>query len=201
MTGDRVSNEALVRAGLELMKQSGKPLERVKSNGRAMIYQMTDGTTVRMRTCNDHLLVVLADGDDPDTAAVNVEGTDYVLVVMPERQRTPGPVVGYFVPAAVVANTARSTHKDWLATNPNTKGQNRTWNLWFNKQGPSIADNFFEKWRQYRLEGSASAGFAIEYPSPSASGPKLADVIALAKAQIAEAAGISADHVKITIDI
>jgi hypothetical protein len=201
MTGNKVSNEALVRAGIELMKQSGKPLERIKSNGRAMIYRMMDSTTVRMRTCNDHLLVVLADGDDPDIAGVNVEGTDYVLQVMPERQRTPGPVVGYLVPAAVVANTARSTHKDWLATNPNTKGGNRTWNLWFNKYGPSIANNFFEKWRQYRLDGSASAGFAIEAPSPSASRPKLADVIALAKVQIAEAAGISAGCVKITIDI
>jgi hypothetical protein len=203
MSEDRVPNEALGQAGLHLMKQAGKPLERIKSNGRAMMYQMPDGATVRLRTCNDHLLVVLADADDPDTARLNVEGTDYLLIVMPERQRTPGPVVGYLVPAAIVANAARSTHKEWLATRPNTKGDNRTWNLWFNKDGPSKANNFAEKWSQYRLSGSASAGLAVAAGSLSSTSPpmKLGDVIALAKIQIAEAAGVSADRVKITIDV
>jgi hypothetical protein len=201
MMEDRVPNEALGQAGLELMKQCGKPLERVKSNGRAMIYRMSDGATVRLRTCNDHLLVVLADADDPDNARVNVEGTDYVLVVMPERRRTPGPVVGYLIPAEIVASAARSTHKDWLASRPNTKGDNRTWNLWFNKDGPSKANNFAEKWQQYRLAGSASAGSATESTASSAPPMKLGDVIASARLQIAEAAGISADRVKITIDM
>jgi hypothetical protein len=201
MVEDRVPNEALAEAGLELMKQCGKPLERVKSNGRAMIYRMSDGATVRLRTCNDHLLVVLADVDDPDTARVNVEGTDYLLVVMPERQRTPGPVVGYLIPAEVVASAARSTHKEWLATRPNTKGDNRTWNLWFNKYGPSKASNFAEKWQQYRLPGSASAGLPAPAASSSSAPVKLGDVIAAAKLQIAEAAGVSTDSVRITIDV
>lgn len=201
MVEDRVPNEALAQAGLHLMKHCGKPLERVKSNGRAMIYRMSDGATVRLRTCNDHILVVLADADDPDTARLNVEGTDYVLVVMPERQRTPGPVTGYLVPAEVVASAARSTHKDWLATRPNTKGDNRTWNLWFNKDGPSKANNFAEKWQQYRLDGFASASSAISAAPSSSSPMKLGDVIAIAKLQIAEAAGVPADRVRITIDV
>jgi len=201
MTEDRVPNDALVQAGLELMKQCGKRLERIKSNGRSMIYRTSDGATVRLRTSNDHLLVVLADADDPDTARVNVEGTDYVLIVMPERQRTPGPVVGYLVPASVVADAARSTHKEWLASDPNTKGDNRTWNLWFNKYGPSKANNFAEKWQEYRLAGSASAGLSVASALSASPAMKLGDVIALAKVQIAEAAGVSAERVKITIDV
>jgi len=204
MSEDRVPNEALVQAGLDLMKQFGKPLQRIKSNGRAMIYQMPDGETVRLRTCNDHLLVVLADTDDPDTARLNVEGTDHVLIVMPERQRTPGPVMGYLVPARIVADAARSSHREWLATKPNTKGDNRTWNLWFDTYGPSKANNFAEKWQQYRLGGTAFAGLATAAPfySSPISGPrKLADVITAAKLEIAEAAGVSADCVKITIDV
>ena len=197
---DKVPNEALARAGLDLMKQAGKPLERIKSNGRSMIYRMTDGRTVRLRTCNDHLLVVVADADDPDTAHVNVEGTDYVLVVMPERQRTPGAVIAYLVPSEIVANAAKSSHREWLASKPNTKGDRRTWNLWFDKYGPSAASNFAEKWRQYRVNGSASAGLALA-SSSSARPMKLGDVIALAKLQIAEAAGVSAERVKITIDV
>jgi hypothetical protein len=204
MVEDRVPNEALAQAGLDLMRQAGRPLERIKSNGRAMIYQMTDGSTVRMRTCNDHLLVVLADKDDPDTARLNVEGTDHVLIVMPLRPRSPGAVAGYLVPAQVVADTARSSHRDWLATNPNTKGDNRTWNLWFDGHGPSKANNFAEKWRQYRLGGTASAGLEVTAlaSTPSASAPKkLGEVIASAKLQIAEAAGVSVERVKITIDV
>ena len=204
MPEDRVPNEALAQAGLQLMKQAGNPLERIKPNGRAMIYQMPDGATVRLRTCNDHLLVVLADTDDPDTARLNVEGTEYVLIVMPERQRTPGPVVGYLIPAKVVADAARSSHRAWLATNPNTKGDNRTWNLRFDTYGLSKTNNFAEKWRQYRLRGTASAGLATagpSYSSPAAQPMKLGDVIASAKLQIAEAAGVSAECVKITIDI
>jgi hypothetical protein len=200
MAEDRVPNEALVHAGLELMKQCGMPLERVKSSGRSMIYQMGDGARVRVRTCNDHLLLVLADAADPETAHLNVEGTDHVLIVMPERQRTPGPVVGYLVSASTVAAAARSAHKDWLATQPNTGGDNRTWTLWFNKDGPSKSNNFAEKWQQYRLRGSASAGSSV-LPLGSPSSAKLGDVIALARIQIAEAAGVPADRVKITIDM
>jgi hypothetical protein len=120
---------------------------------------------------------------------------------MPERQRTPGPVVAYLIPAAVVANAARSTHKDWLATNPNTKGDNRTWNLWFNNGGPPNSSSFAEKWQQYRLRGSASAGLPLASPSSASPSVKLGDVIAWAKAQIAEAAGVPAERVKITIDV
>jgi hypothetical protein len=203
MIEERVPNEALAQAGLEVMRQSSKPLERTKSNGRAMIYRMSDGSTVRLRTCNDHVLVVLADADDPDTARLNVEGTDYVLIVMPERQRTPGPIMAYLGPAEIVANAARSAHKEWLATKPNTKGDNRTWNLWFSNDASSKANNFAEKWRQYRLGGSASAGLTASLASSGA--PirpiKLGDVIAAAKHQIAEAAGVPVDRVKITIDV
>jgi hypothetical protein len=201
MSEDRVPNEALAQAGLQLMKQCGKPLERIKSNGRAMIYRASDGSTVRMRTCNDHLLVILADSADPDRARVNVEGTDYLLIVMPERQRTPGPVVAYLIPAGVVTSAAKSAHKDWLASNPNTKGDNRTWALWFNDYGPPNSSNFAEKWLQYRLYGSASAGPPTPAASPASRPMKLGDVIASAKLQIAEAAGVSAEQVKITIDV
>jgi hypothetical protein len=203
MSEDRVPNEALVQAGLDLMKQFGKPLQRIKSNGRAMIFQMPDGATVRLRTCNDHLLVIPADTPDPDTARLNVEGTDHVLIVMPERQRTPGRVVGYLVPASIVADAARSAHKAWLATNPNTKGENRAWALWFNMDGPSTSNNFAEKWQKYRLAGSASAGLSVSAlsVSPASQAMKLGDVIAWAKLQIAEAAGVSAERVKITIEV
>jgi hypothetical protein len=201
MTG-KVPTDALVAAGLQLMRQAGHPLERVKTNGRAMVYRTEDGQTVRLRTSNDPVLVVGADSTDPDDARLNIEGTDYLLLVMPEQQRTPGPVAAYFLPVGVAADAVRSDHKAWLATNPNTKGENRTWSLWFANSGPKGAKDYTEQWSQYRLKGSATAGRVWqEAPKASLEVTKLGDVIAAAKMQIAEAAGVPIESVKITLDI
>jgi hypothetical protein len=197
---DRVPNEQLAAAALELMKRSGKPLERIKTTGRSMIYRLADGKTVRLRTCNDHLLVVLADNTDPDTAKLNVEGTDYVLIVMPERQRSAGPVVAYLIPSEVVSKAARLSHKEWLSGRPDSSG-NRTWNLWFGKDGPKAANGFAQKWQQYRIIGFAEAGSLSTTQSTLSPSTKLSDVIASAKRQIADASGVALERIKITIDI
>lgn len=200
---DRIPNEQLVAAGLKLMEENGKPLTRIPTKGRAMIYRTENGETVRIRTCNDHLLVILADRDEAD-ARLNVEGTDHVLIVMPETQRTHGPIAAYLVPASIVVDAARTTHRNWLATNPNTKGDNRTWNLWFDESGPAKANGYAEKWAKYRLPGNVSTIPKPELPNPpamSANGLKLGDVIAIAKRQIAEVAGVSPDAVRISIDL
>jgi hypothetical protein len=86
MNGDRVPNDALVGAGLKLMRDAGMPLERAPARGRAMIYRLSNGQTVRVRTCNDHVLVVLAD-ESSETAKLNIEGTDHLLVIMPQTPR------------------------------------------------------------------------------------------------------------------
>ena len=197
----RIPNSALVGAGLDLMRLAGKPLDRMQAKGRAMIYRTGAGETVRVRTCNDHVLIVLADRADPDKARLNIEGTDYVLIVMPERPRTPGPVVGYLVPTDVASEAVRSSQRHWLATSPNTKGDNRTWALWFNADSLPEASGFREKWATYRLHGTASAGLPPTSPL-MAERPvkKLGEVIALAKQEIAEAAGVPVDRVKISID-
>jgi hypothetical protein len=197
---DRIPNEALVKAGLELMQQAGKPLRRLQAKGRAMIYSMPGGETVRIRTCNDHVLVVLADQNDPDKARLNVEGTSYLLVVMPERPRTPGPVVGYLVPADVVSKAVRESHRLWLATGPNTKGDNRTWNLWFSANSRPEASEFHEKWNAYRLSGFATTDLTPQPPPAGSPGKKLGEVIALAKKEIAEAAGVPVERIRISID-
>jgi hypothetical protein len=195
-----VPNETLVKAGLELMKQAGKPMERLQAKGRAMIYRAPGGETVRVRSCNDHVLIVVADQPDPDKARLNVEGTDFVLIAMPERPRTPGPVIGYLVPTDIVCEAVRSGQRHWLATNPNTKGDNRTWALWFNTNTLSDGSGFHEKWKAYRLGGAASAGLTSSLPMAGSPVKKLGEVIALAKQEIAEAAGVPVERVKISID-
>ena len=97
-----------------------------------MIYMMPNRETVRIRTCNDHVLITVADRPEED-ANLNIEGTDHLLIVMPEAERTSGNIIAYLVPTEIVADAVRESHRKWLDSNPRTMGENTTWNLWFNK--------------------------------------------------------------------
>lgn len=195
MRAGRIPNDTLLDAGLILMKQAGRSLERVKTNTRSMQYALPNGETVRVRTCNDHVLVALA-ASPRKGAALNIEGTDHLLIVMPETPRTAGSVIAYLVPTKVAVEAVRSSHANWLDSNPNTKGENRTWNIWFDEAAK--AGGFAEKWAKYRLPGSVST--LKSSPAPATASGTLGDVIATAKQQIADAAGVPIDAVKITVE-
>lgn len=195
--GDRIDNVALLSAGLELMRQNGTPLAKAPSKGRSMLYTMPTNETVRVRTCNDHILITLA-SKDSDNARLNIEGTDMLLIVMPEVERTHGRVIAYLVPTDVAVTQARKTHQEWLDSNPNTKGDNRTWNLWFDDANHKSSSGFATKWAKYRLHGEASTvGGQVIEDIPSA-GIK-AEVDA-AKKRLAKVAGVLPEAVKISID-
>jgi hypothetical protein len=198
----KVPNDQLLEVGLRLMEQNGQPLQRAEAKGRAMLYRTVDGQTVRVRTCNDHVLVVVADSPDPE-AKLNIEGTDSILIVMPEIPRSPGPVMAYFIPTAVVVEAVRSNHRDWLASNPSTKGENRTWAIWFDEAGPATSNGYAQRWAAFRLKGSASADVSVESGTASLTGstPTLGEVIADAKRRIAAVAGVPETAVKVTFDI
>lgn len=200
---DRIPNRDLLDAGLKSMEREGKPLEKLPTKGRAMIYKTETGKTVRARTCNDHVLVVLADSAKDD-AKLNIEGTDFLLIVMPEVPRTLGNIEAYLVPTKVAVKAVRQTHKDWLASNPNTKGDNRTWNIWFDDDGVAKANGFARHWAEYKLESNIHIDNVSGTPvdQTSATRPKkLGDVIAEAQQQIAEAAGVPVEAIKITVDL
>jgi hypothetical protein len=193
----RVSNEDLVAAGLELMRSAGQPLTRVETGNRSMKYTLANGQSVRIRTCNDHVLVVLADSPEPN-AKLNIEGTDHLLIVMPRIPRTDGPVDTYFVPTQVVVDAARKAHTDWLASQPSTKGNNRTWNLWFDDTYAEFGGGFGRIWAKYRLSGE-SATTSKNQERTSGGKRSLGEVIAAARKEIADAAGVSVEAVKISV--
>jgi hypothetical protein len=194
----RIDNGLLLRVGVELMRQNGKPLSKLQSSGRSMLYALSTGETVRVRTCNDHILIVLADRPVQD-AKLNIEGTDWLLIVMPEIERTPGPAVAYLVPTSVAVDAARGTHQEWLSTNPNTNGGNTTWNLWFDGDGPHKANGFGRKWSKYRLAGEGTTVQPVALPEISEPNNIKAEVES-ARQRISKAAGVSPGAVRITID-
>jgi hypothetical protein len=201
-----VENKVLVQAGLQIMQENGQPLTKVYSKGRAMLYALPNGETVRMRTCNDHVLIIVADRTTLD-AKLNVQGTDWLLIVMPEKERSSGKIIAYLVPSKVAVEEAQYTHQEWLALNPNTKGGNRTWNLWFQADAPGKANlhkanNFAEKWKKYRLKSHISSK-EIESTNIEAAivpPPNIKDEVESARARIAKAAGVTIDAVRISID-
>ena len=181
-----------------MMRHASKPLERAQSKGPAMIYRTPTGETVRLRTCNDHILIVVGDSPAED-ARLNIEGTDLLLVVMPERPRTNGPAVVYLIPTEEAVKEARRTHSEWLKSSPNTRGQNNTWNLWFD-DGNAVAGGYARKWAKYKLPGTAST-IAPEPPSsPAGDGAKPRQVMDDCRNKVAEAFGVRPDQVKISID-
>jgi hypothetical protein len=188
----------LVESGLAAMERAGRLLTRVPTKGRAMIYSMPDGQTVRVRTCNDHVLIVVGDTAASD-ARLNIEGTDWLLFVMPEVERTPGATISYLLPVQEVEAEARRTHEEWLAGNPNTKGDNKTWNLWFKKDAPTKANDYATKWAKYRLDVSIATP-KIASLRNSGGGPNIKTEVEQARRRIAEAAGVPVEAVKVTIN-
>lgn len=196
---NKVSNQVLLAAGLKAMQEVGKPMQKIQTNSRSMKYQLSNGETVRVRTCNDHVLVVLADSAE-ENATLNIEGTNHLLIVMPDVPRMEGLVIAYFVPTTIAVTAVRQAHTDWLASNPLTKGNNRTWNIWFD-DGPAMSGGFANKWAEYRLPTKIST---IDVGTPSDSvvirdNKSLGAVIAAARKAIAEAAGVSEAAVKISV--
>lgn len=199
---EKVPNSQLLSAGLALLEQSGKRFTKMANKGRAMLYELKNGETVRVRTCNDHILIAVADSPD-ENANLNIEGTDWLLVVMPEIPRTPGDVIAYLIPTELAVNEVRKTHREWLATNPKTRGKNTTWNLWFDDEGSEKAGGYARKWAQYRLKGKTNT-IAASTVSPAqkqngSANPVKAEVDA-ARNRIAQVAGVPPEAVRISID-
>lgn len=193
----KVSNDLLLDAGLKLMATNGKSLTKLPSKGRAMLYQLENGETVRVRTCNDHILIAVADNPSPG-AKLNIEDTDWLLIIMPEVPRTPGNIIGYFIPTEVAVQEVRATHKRWLDSNPKTRGENTTWNLWFEDAGSGKASGYAKKWAQYRLKGVSDTPPASALQKETGN-PIKAEVDA-ARMRIAKVAGVPLEAVRISID-
>ena len=200
---DRIDNEVLRDAGLALMRENGKPLTKLPGPGRSMRYAMPNGEEVRVRTSNDHILIVVADRPSAD-ASLNIEGTDWLLIVMPEVERKAGNVIAYLVPTEEAVEAVRESHQAWLSSNPNTKGKNTTWNLWFDApSGMASRDEkqgYADKWTKYRLEGQVSTEEIMSAQGGQVSEPEsIKAEVEAARSRIARAAAVPPEAVEISI--
>ena len=203
---NRISNNTLVKAGVTLMRKNNKPIEETKSRGRSMIYELSNKETVRIRTCNDHVLICVASSPDID-AKLNIEGTDWILLVMPAVERTAGNIKAYLLPTNIVVEEVRKAHQKWLDSNPNTKGKNTTWNLWFREHRvPGRSGGYGNKWKNFLLDGEVSSidtednRTEVFEKSSSSENGNIRNEVEKAKHRLADLAGVKPEAVRISID-
>ena len=125
---------------------------------------------------------------------------------MPEVERAEGKVIAYLVPTEAAEKAVRSSHQVWLSSNPNTKGNNTIWNLWFDHfysgmAGKEEKHGYAEKWAKYRLPGDISTGDITSMLSNQQCNVGSIQVeVESARKRIASAASVLPDAVKISID-
>ena len=147
--GEELNTKVLRAAGLKLMRENDKPL----AHQHGLIYSMRDGATVRMKTNRGRVLMAKAREPTPN-AQLSIEGTDWLLIVMPKIKLTAGEIEAYLVCTTKVVETVRNSHRAWLDSDPNTGGQNKTWVIWFDeKKNASIPEGhgYAVKWACHRL--------------------------------------------------
>jgi hypothetical protein len=194
--GHKVDNEVLLAAALDLLRQNNKPLSRLPSKGRSLLFAMSSGQTVRARTSNTPDLVVTADRPTLD-AKLGIEGTDWLLFVMAEKQGKQAAV--YLIPTDVAVKGLLESHGKWLDLDPNTKGSNKTWVIPFHPDWFQGADDFSVVWSKYR-EGTVDL---VDSPIRTGSTElgKMKAVVDAHRQWIAQSLGVQASNIKITIDL
>lgn len=150
MARKKLTTEALREAGLKIAEQSGQPLQRDRLRMRRQAYRGSSGERILLRTSNDRVLAVGASSTIPAEATLDIEDCDVLLIAMPTEKGGTSLVEAYWVPAAIAARDVKLAHQTWLDGNPNTKKDNKTYSIWFDR-GVSESGMFREKWSQYRL--------------------------------------------------
>jgi hypothetical protein len=117
---------------------------------------------------------------------------------MPEKERTQGRIIAYLIPTAEAVAEARRTHRDWLASNPNTKGDNKTWTLGFRPDGKH-ENNFSVVWAKHRLD-SAVEVFDTAKTQADAEPNSIKAEVENARRRIAKVAGVPVEAVRIMIN-
>ena len=162
----KIPTSKLRSAGLRMMEKRGTPITKIP--GRKQIYTMSNAKgsieTIRLKTNNGQILMVKSDDLHPDSN-LNIDDTDWILLTMPKVKNESKGIIGFLIPTKAAVERIRKSHKYWLASDPNTAGDNKTWKLEFNEYGNgkyrlSTAGNkhikygwgLFTTWDEHRFE-------------------------------------------------
>jgi hypothetical protein len=182
----RMSTQQLTAIFERLMAQRGTPVQRIPDE-RAVVYQLPDGKTVRLRTNN--LPVLVAPKNEAGRFAF--EANDFVAIVIALR----GKIHVYVIPSEVVARTLRDDRQRWLAESP-THNDNLTPVLRFDGRPDNNGHGYAEEWHHYHVGEFGAA----EEAATGVTG--VFAIAAKARRDIAAALGppVTEERVHITVD-
>jgi hypothetical protein len=133
------------------MEDAGFRLARVEGL-RGQVYEMPDGTLVRVRTSQDRRFLATTDGAGPKAKHdFQKDNVQFVLLVIPQREGHEELCVAYFIPVAEALQAFQNSHADWLKSDPDTKGADYTWHLDFDDGKCYAASGFAIRWREFEL--------------------------------------------------
>jgi hypothetical protein len=142
---DQITTEQLRKAALAVLEASGKGTAQ-RIHRRSQHYQLGDSKiTFRLRTNRKHVLILETDAPDAE-AKLYIEEVEYLLFACPNGAS----VDVYWIPTATVAGDARREHAEWLKTGK-TGGDNRTWQMVFDRVDGVLCHGYSEKYAKYRL--------------------------------------------------
>lgn len=215
MIGPKIPNAALIKCAAEIMSAENRSFEPISTRGRSMIYRTEDNKTVRLRTSNDHVLVIAAKPLE-DKWQLNIEGTDYVLVVMPVIQRVVGEVRAFLVPTELLVRLVREEYAEMLNQVPEIGMKPNAVTVQFGSPN-NDGEPFDRAWDPYLLPHTTDSHAYVDIPADKShrsrqlrqSKPKkrtkyletVADVIMETKARISEITGSPIESVTVEVRI
>ncbi len=175
-------------AAFRIMEIAGNPAKRF-NKGQQILIEMADGTKANLKTAGKGGLMVKARSTNNDAEIIGFNaGVSHILaaVCLPGEDY----VTAYLIPQDVVEEAYRRNNREWSERKPGRASD--TWVLRFNEtKGNYYGDNMAEEWKQYRI-GSTSLEEIDNTPKA---------VLERARGEIADAYGVEAEQVKISVDL
>jgi len=211
---EKIPNKVLRLCALDIMENSDLPIKEVPSPGRSMIYKLSSGETVRLRTSNDPVLVVAVEPSDVGPK-LNIEGTDKLLLVMPEQPLNRWEnIVGYLMPTSEVIAAIKSSYPKFFDRQTNRLKTKQALTLSFEDSGKP-SGGFEGKWERYLLPMKCPARAFQDEVKPvqkvkKVSSPRqrpkgqpetVNDVIAEARERISEITKVPIKSVKVSVSL
>ena len=186
-------------AVFDYFASKGTPLTRIGS-GQRWVVELPNGDRANLKASTTGAMMTSARGGDADAELIGM-GDDISRVLCAMRLPDTRDVELYNIPKKIVVEHYRQAHAIWVKAHPKTKGNDMRV-CYFRPIKENLAPAYVaEKWEKYHIatisigdRGAASIKNAIK-----AAGMLPADVVANAKAEVAEAYGITSDQVTITV--
>ena len=191
-----IETEVTRQKALESLRSSGVEWSRVGKGQRYLVAIVKDGVTSKalVKVASRGSAMFRTSSDDAEAAELSGFGSDinYVLFAVGYPNDRFEKVEAYLVPVSVVDAAVRRSHSDWRNARPDSN-PSQTWVIWFNASGAKEANNFADKWKEYRCGTSLTL---------RGDGPQEEPLLTLAEAkrQLAQSLGVDQDRIKITIE-